>query len=618
VTKGALRSPLPWLGGLIAIYLAFPLAAFAWRFASAPYRGFHVPGLFPSLFVSLETATISLVVISLLGVPLAYVLARFPSRLSSAVGLVVMLPLALPPLMSGILLIYLVGPYTFLGQLSGGRLTNSIAGIVIAQTFTAAPFLIVGARSAFAAVDEGTLDMAATLGHSELSIFRRVALPLAQPGIRAGMVLAWLRAFGEYGAVVVLAYHPFSLPVYTYNQFSGIGLPTTLAPTFLALAVAAVVVAIGRVTLRRGAVRRARVPMARSPRPVQPAPVTFQIDYWVDTFHLSVSKQSERKSLAILGPSGSGKSMLLRSLAGLNGDRVGQVWYGGRLMNHIEVSSRNVGYLAQGFRLYPHLTVWQQLLFGSGSKPDTAAYFLDHLQLHGLQDRYPDQLSGGQRQRVALAQALCRSPELLLLDEPFSALDAPVRHELQRQLRRLQHETGVATVLVTHDPEEAAFLADEVVVISGGKMLQSDLTRALFARPASPEVARLLGIANLNRAVVEFEGQISVGGIRLAAPTGTLPPKAPVLWSIRPEQVVIGGKGTLSGTISDVADIGTSLIVFIAITDTLVVQARTTDEGSFEVGRPCQIELPAYAINVWRENRSVSVGQPACEHRSKT
>ena len=167
--------------------------------------------------------------------------------------------------MSGILLIYLVGPYTFLGQIFDGRLTNSLAGIVLAQTFCAAPFLIVAARAAFDAVDPATLDMAATLGHSELSRFRLVAIPLAAPGIRAGMVLAWLRAFGEYGAVIILAYHPFSLPVYTYNQFSGIGLPTTLAPTALALAVAAVVIALGRTTPRRRRVHRALVPAPEPP-----------------------------------------------------------------------------------------------------------------------------------------------------------------------------------------------------------------------------------------------------------------------------------------------------------------------------------------------------------------
>jgi ABC-type sulfate/molybdate transport systems ATPase subunit/ABC-type sulfate transport system permease component len=606
MTRGALRSPLPWLGGLIVVYLAVPLVAFAFRFLSSPRRGFYVPGLFPSLFVSLESATISLALITLLGVPLAYVLARSPGRLTSLIGLVVLLPLALPPLMSGILLIYLVGPYTFLGQLFGGHLTNSLAGIVLAQTFCAAPFLIVAARSAFGAVDPATLDMAATLGHSELSRFRHVALPLAAPGIRAGMVLAWLRAFGEYGAVIILAYHPFSLPVYTYNQFSGIGLPTTLAPTALALAVAAVVVTLGRITPRRHTARPALLPAPDPPAATTPAPVTFDIDYRVGSFHLAVSHQSGGSSLAILGPSGSGKSALLRSLAGLNGRAPGPVWYGGRSVERIAVESRRVGYVAQGFSLYAHLTVWQHLLFAEGATPGRAAYWLDHLHLDGLQDRYPDQISGGQRQRVAMAQALCRSPELLLLDEPFSALDAPVRLELRRELRRLQHDTGLATVLVTHDPEEAAFLADEVIVISDGRALQSGSTRDLFTRPSSPEVARLLGVANLHRAVVDSDGWIDAEGVRIAASTGELAPATPVLWSIRPERVTLLDTGGLPGSFIDIADVGTAVDLFISIATGLEIHARTTERGGFEVGSPCRLELPNEAISVWPYEQSQS------------
>jgi ABC-type sulfate/molybdate transport systems ATPase subunit/ABC-type sulfate transport system permease component len=606
MSRGALRSPLPWLGGLIVVYLAVPLAAFAIRFLSSPRRGFHVPGLFPSLFVSLESATISLALITLLGVPLAFVLARYPGRLTSLIGLVVLLPLALPPLMSGILLIYLVGPYTFLGQLFGGRLTNSLTGIVLAQTFCAAPFLIVAARSAFEAVDPATLDMAATLGHSELSRFRHVALPLAAPGIRAGMVLAWLRAFGEYGAVIILAYHPFSLPVYTYNQFSGIGLPTTLAPTALALAVATVVVTLSRFTPRRHTARPALVPAPDAPAAAKQAPVTFDLDYRVGTFHLAVSHQSGGSSLAILGPSGSGKSALLRCLAGLYGWAPGPVWYGGRAVERVAVESRHVGYVAQGFSLYPHLTVWQHLLFAEGASPGSAAYWLDHLHLDGLQDRYPDQISGGQRQRVALAQALCRSPELLLLDEPFSALDVPVRRELQRELRRLQHDTGLATVLVTHDPEEAAFLADDVIVISDGRALQSGPTRDLFSRPSSPEVARLLGVANLHRAVVDSDGWIDAEGVRIAVSTGELAPATPVLWSIRPERVTLLDTGGLSGTFSDIADVGTAVDLFISIAAGLEIHARTTDGGEFEIGGPCHIELPNEAISVWPYEQSQS------------
>ncbi len=604
MTRGALRSPLPWLGGLIVVYLAVPLVAFGVRFLGAPRRGFHVPGLFPSLFVSLESATIALALITLFGIPLAYLLSRSQGRLASLIGLVVLLPLALPPLMSGILLVYLVGPYTFLGQLFGGRLTSSVTGIVLAMTFCAAPFLIVAARSAFDAVDGATLDMAATLGHSEVSRFRRIALPLAAPGIRAGMVLAWLRAFGEYGAVIVLAYHPFSLPVYTYNQFSGIGLPTTLAPTALALAVAAVVVALARITPRRHASRPALVPAPDPPGAGTPTPVTFDIDYRVGTFHLVVSNRSGQNNLAVLGPSGSGKTALLRCLAGLNGPAPGPVWYGGRSVERVPVESRRVGYVAQGFSLYPHLTVWQQLLFAQGATPARAAYWLERLHLDGLQDRYPDQISGGQRQRVALAQALCRSPELLLLDEPFSALDAPVRRELRRELRRLQHDTGLATVLVTHDPEEAAFLADELIVISDGRALQSASTRDLFTRPSSAEVARLVGIANLHRAVVESDGWIDADGVRIAVSTGDMLPSTPVLWSIRPERVSLLDSGGLAGTFSDVADVGTSVDLFISIAPGLEIQAQTLERRGFEIGQPCHVELPGEAISVWAYQQS--------------
>ncbi len=605
------RSPLPWLGGLIALYLALPLVAFAVRFVGTHNRGFHAPGLFPSLYVSVTCSTISLALITLFGVPLAYVLARSRSRISSIVGLVVQLPLALPPLMSGIVLIYLVGPYTFLGRLFGGHLTDSLTGIVLAQTFVAAPFLIVAARAAFSSVDSALLDVAATLGHSEVSRFGRVALPLAAPGIRAGIVLAWLRAFGEYGAVVILAYNPFSLPVYTYTQFSGTGLTNTLAPTALALAVAVVVVAMSRIPLRARPRRTIVVPSPRSPGAAPKTPVRFDIDYRLGPFQLAVAHQSSGSHLAVLGPSGSGKSTLLRCLAGLYGAEPGPVWYGEKAVQHVPVEERRVGYVAQGFALYPHLTAWQHLLFAAGALPQTAAYWLAHLHLEGLEDRYPSQLSGGQRQRVGLAQALCRSPDLLLLDEPFSALDAPVRHELRRELRRLQRDTGLATVLVTHDPEEAAFLSDEVIVISDGRTLQSGTSRSVFTRPASPEVARLLGIPNLHHGVVVGDQGIDAHGALIAVGTNSLAPGTPILWSIRPEQVSVSAwedsdgsppgahNVAMTGTITDIADVGTSVDLFVAITENFELEARTPHLVDLEVGDQCRVDLSADAITLW-------------------
>jgi ABC-type Fe3+/spermidine/putrescine transport system ATPase subunit/ABC-type sulfate transport system permease component len=608
--RGKSRSPLAFLSGLIVLYLALPVVAFLVRFATTSQRGFHVPGLFSALWVSLSCATISLVLITVTGVPLAYLLARSKSRVAAIVGLIVQIPLALPPLMSGIVLIYLIGPYTFLGRLFDGGLTNSKAGVVIAMTFVAAPFLIVAARASFAAVDQGLLDVASTLGHSEASRFWRVAVPVASGGIRAGMVLSWLRAFGEYGAVVVLAYNPTSLPIYTYNQFSGVGLPTTLAPTALAIVVAVVVVGVSRARLRR----RGETPTL--PRPVTPVPtssepVSFDVDHRLGSFHLVLSHEASAKCVAVLGPSGSGKSALLRCLAGLYGSSAGSFRSGTTSLSGVRSEKRRVGYVAQGFSLFPHLTVWQQLLFATDATPELAAYWLERMGLQGLESRYPDELSGGQRQRVALAQVLCSSPKVLLLDEPFSALDVPSRFELRRELRRLQRETGLATILVTHDPEEAAFLSDEVMIISAGRSMQEGPSRDVFSRPASLEVARLLGISNLYHATVVSSELIDADGVLIATSDTGLAVGTRVAWSIRPERVKVrsntltgdgedlANSAALPGTLSDVADIGTALDLFVALSPHLELQIRTTEPLTMAVGDRCRVVLARDFLTVW-------------------
>lgn len=604
----ALKSPLSWLGALIVVYLGYPLAAFAVRFATSPQRGFHVPGLFPALWVSVCGATISLALVTLVGVPLAFVLGRSKSRLAAVVGLVVQIPLALPPLMSGIVLVYVIGPYTFLGRHFGEHLTDSMVGVVIAMTFVSSPFLIVAARAAFASLDQGLLDVAATLGHGEVSRFLRVAVPGAGEGIRAGMLLTWLRAFGEYGAVVILAYNPASLPIYTYNQFSGRGLPTTLAPTALALAAAVVVVVISRVRLPKPAARSA--PRPAPPQPVAPQPVRFALDHHLGSFHLAMTHESSTRHLAVLGPSGSGKSALLRCLAGLYGSRPGSVWYGHDLVRDVAVERRKVGYVAQGFSLYPHLSVWRHLLFAKGATPELAAYWIAHLHLEGLEDRLPVELSGGQRQRVGLAQVLCSAPRVLLLDEPFSALDVPVRHELQRELRRLQRETNIATVLVTHDPGEAAFLSEELIVIANGAVLQSGPSRSVFSRPVSPAVAKLVGVENLNVGRVATSHALDVCGVSVPIRTTDLDPGTAVLWSIRPEHVLVSGlergsdvndgaREVLEGTISDVADLGTAYDLFIDLGDEFEIRARTWGSLEVAVGERCRLELTPEAITLW-------------------
>ncbi len=173
------RRPLQFLGALLLVYLAFPVVAFLDRFATSNNRGFDVSGLWPALVVSLKTATISLAISTLFGVPLGHVLARARGRWSTIASVAVQLPLALPPIMSGILLIYLIGPYTFLGQHVSEDLTNSLIGIIIAQTFVSAPFVVIAARTAFEAVDPALDGLAATLGHRPLARFWLIDLPIA-------------------------------------------------------------------------------------------------------------------------------------------------------------------------------------------------------------------------------------------------------------------------------------------------------------------------------------------------------------------------------------------------------------------------------------------------------
>jgi ABC-type Fe3+/spermidine/putrescine transport system ATPase subunit/ABC-type sulfate transport system permease component len=628
VARGALRSPLPWLGGLILLYLGVPLVDFCVRLIGTRARGFHDPGLFPALSVSVQAACITTAVVTLLGVPLAYLLARSASRAAAVVGVVVQLPLAVPPLMGGILLIYVVGPYTFLGRLFDGHLTTSLVGVVLAQTFVSAPFLVVTARAAFGSVDPALGDVAATLGHGEMGRFLRVAVPAAAPGIRAGMVLAWLRAFGEYGATVVLAYHPTSLSVYTYVEFAARGLPATIAPTSLALGAAACAVMLSRVVVLRRRRRRARgvpvVPAGRRPAAPPTAPIGFDIDHRLGSFHLAVRHQAASRHLAVLGPSGSGKSTLLRCLAGLYGAAPGPVSYGDRRVEDVPVEQRRVGYVAQSFGLFPHLTVWEQLLFATDAEPATAAYWLAALHIDGLEDRLPTELSGGQRQRVALAQALSRSPDVLLLDEPFSALDTPVRHELRREMRRFQRETEISTVLVTHDPEEAALLADEVIVISGGRGIQEGTVRETFARPASPEAARLLGVRNVFSGVVAGPGELDVDGVILSADTTDLVTGARVRLRIRPEglRVTMAGQpaadGTpaamlepatvrgdgsgvvpLPGVVADREDTGTAVNLLVELAPGLELEVRGEEDDGLVVGGECLVDLSPGAVVVW-------------------
>lgn len=224
--------------------------------------------------------------------------------------------------------------------------------------------------------------------------------------------------------------------------------------------------------------------------------------------------------IALLGPSGCGKTTLLRIIAGLESPDVGSIHFSGEDTTDVHVRDRNVGFVFQHYALFRHMTVFENVAFGLRVKPrkerpseaqikEKVMSLLKLVQLDWIADRYPSQLSGGQRQRIALARALAVEPKVLLLDEPFGALDAKVRKELRRWLRRLHDELHVTSIFVTHDQEEALEVADRVVVINQGKIEQEGTPQEVWDSPVSPFVYGFLGDVNL------FKGRAKDGRVEL-------------------------------------------------------------------------------------------------------
>ncbi|MGJ0504513.1 MAG: sulfate/molybdate ABC transporter ATP-binding protein [Methylocystis sp.] len=264
--------------------------------------------------------------------------------------------------------------------------------------------------------------------------------------------------------------------------------------------------------------------------------------------------------VALLGPSGSGKTTLLRVIAGLNSPDRGRVLFDGENATNLPVQDRHVGMVFQNYALFKHMTVADNIAYGlrvrpRRRRPSRASIkarvdeLLQFVQLDGLGRRYPAQLSGGQRQRVALARALAIEPRVLLLDEPFGALDARVRKDLRRWLRDIHKQTGLTTVFVTHDQDEAMELADRVVVLNEGRIEQIGTPEELYDRPASPFVISFVGEA-VALPVTIADGHVKFGGRELHIDTHGLR-SGPARVFFRPADIAVAseGDGDLEGRV---------------------------------------------------------------------
>lgn len=274
---------------------------------------------------------------------------------------------------------------------------------------------------------------------------------------------------------------------------------------------------------------------------------------------------------ALLGPSGGGKSTLLRIVSGLETADEGSVYLDEKRINEIDARVRGIGFVFQHYALFRHMTVRENIDFGlrvrSVSKPkrhERSQELLSLLGLESLGDRYPTQLSGGQRQRVALARALAPAPRVLLLDEPFAAVDAKVRSELQQWLRKLHDEIHVTSLFVTHDQEEAFTIADIVVFINEGRVEQVGSPQEVIDHPKTEFVARFVGEVNVIDAVVDKDGNAACGGFSAPA-ASDFPSGSKVRLVIRSHEIALWSNPEGIGTIERIARFGDRTKITLAV-----------------------------------------------------
>ncbi len=290
----------------------------------------------------------------------------------------------------------------------------------------------------------------------------------------------------------------------------------------------------------------------------------------VDAVSLDVA---DGELFTLLGPSGCGKTTLLRLLAGFSMPEAGEIWFGARRVDALPPYERNIGMVFQNYALWPHMTVRGNVTYGLRLRRLSSAAIADRLSaglakvnLQGLEDRYPGQLSGGQQQRVALARALVLNPDILLLDEPLSNLDAKIRVQVRTEIRTLQQSLGITTIYVTHDQEEALSLSDRVAVMRDGHVLQVAAPKELYERPLTRFVADFVGTNNIVPGVAQdsrgewLEVDTPLGRLRTRAGNGLGPGDRCVL-AVRPENIALGSPdvNAVVGTIVLASYLGNTL-----------------------------------------------------------
>ncbi len=497
------------------------------------------------VWISLKTAATATAIAFLLGVVVARWMLGYRGIAKGAIDAIFTAPLVLPPTVVGFLLLLLLGKNGPIGQLL--RLFDITViftwyATVIAATVVAFPLMYKSALGAFKQIDTNLIAAARTLKASELRIFWRIIVPIAKPGIISGILLSFARALGEFGATLMLAGSipgkTQTIPVAIYFAAESGAMDLALAWVSIILFISFGVIIAVNLWSEHNKKHKPRSSTPKTDRDLTSEKIgeklgtnknqnhsifpstTFQnpelivdIQKKLPGFLLDVSFTTQDKPIGLLGASGTGKSLIMRCIAGLETPDSGRIVLNGRVLFDSEKGIdlpprlRRVGFLFQNYALFPHLTVAQNIAFAIPKNLSRLAIKqlveaqLIAVQLHRMGDRYPHQLSGGQQQRVALARALASQPEVVLLDEPFSALDTHLRDRLEKLLIASLARYRGATLFVTHNLEEAYRVCHNLLVVEAGKILATGSKHDIFERPPNKRVAVVTGCKNFSRAV---------------------------------------------------------------------------------------------------------------------
>jgi iron(III) transport system ATP-binding protein len=333
----------------------------------------------------------------------------------------------------------------------------------------------------------------------------------------------------------------------------------------------------------------------------------------------------EGEFFTLLGPSGCGKTTLLRMIAGFNSIEGGDFYFNDVRINDMDPAKRNIGMVFQNYAVFPNMTVEKNVAFGLKQRKlpkeeiqEKTEKFLKLMQIDQYRDRMPERLSGGQQQRVALARALAITPDVLLMDEPLSNLDAKLRVEMRSVIKEIQHSVGITTVYVTHDQEEAMAVSDRIAVMNHGDIQQVGTPKNLYQRPANQFVANFIGRTNMMKAHLAVRDGVPYLQLKAGfeVPMNTIRPEEiydrDVIASIRPEEMVVdpsdGGKG-VEAVVDDAVFLGLDTTYFVHFMDgekAVIIQESSID-SMIEKGTDVHLLLKTEKLNLFNEDGSRSL-----------